>query len=230
MCWNKEVSLFSFVIISIVSYKLYKRNLLNDRLLAIFIMSYGSMQLFETFIWYGLDTNNTNINFIGSILACLLLYLHPIAIIYGMKYDNLYKKYINNRYFKLLSIIALGFILFGVFNIFKSINNITYNFISYPDSINNHLVWDFPSHYLYIMVFGLIASIFMFKENKTFWLFIMLYYLLPALFVFKTNKASKNNLNKNYNGSYWCWYVAFFSFIVYIINPYIQKDKLKILN
>ena len=121
MCWNKEVSLFSFVIISIVSYKLYKRNLLNDRLLAIFIMSYGSMQLFETFIWYGLDTNNTNINFIGSILACLLLYLHPIAIIYGMKYDNLYKKYINNRYFKLLSIIALGFILFGVFNIFKSI-------------------------------------------------------------------------------------------------------------
>lgn len=191
-------------------------------------MSYGSMQLFETFIWYGLDTNNKNINFFGSILACLLLYLHPIAIMYGMKYDNLYKKYINNKYFNFLIIIAFGFALFGLFNIFNSINNKTFNFISYPDSKNNHLVWDFPTHYQYIMIFGLIASIFIFKENKTAWLFIILYYLLPALYVFITNIPSINNLNKNYNGSYWCWYVAIFSFIVYIINPYIQKDKFKI--
>lgn len=226
MCWNKEVSLFSFGVISLVSYKLYTRNLLNDRFLAIFIMSYGTMQLFETFIWYGLDTNNRNINFIGSILACLLLYLHPIAIMYGMRYDNLYKKYINTRFFKLLTIIAYGFAIFGIFSIFKSINDKSYDFISYPDRINHHLIWDFPSHYPYIVFFGLIALIFMLKENKTASLFIVLYYLLPALYVIVTNKVSIENLNKNYIGSYWCWYVAIFSFILYIINPYIQKDKL----
>lgn len=226
MCWNKEVSLFSFGVISLVSYKLYTRNLLNDRFLAIFIMSYGTMQLFETFIWYGLDTNNRNINFIGSILACLLLYLHPIAIMYGMRYDKLYNKYINTNFFELLTIIAYGFAVFGVFIIFKSINDKSYNFISYPDRINNHLVWDFPNHYPYIVFFGLIALIFMFKANRTASIFIALYYLLPALYVIVTNKVSIENLNKNYIGSYWCWYVAIFSFILYIINPYIQKDKL----
>ena len=58
MCWNKEVSFSSFLLISVISYGLYIRNLPNDRMMAIFIMVYGSMQLIETIIWIGLDYNN----------------------------------------------------------------------------------------------------------------------------------------------------------------------------
>ena len=91
MCWNKEVSLGSFILISVVSYFLYKRNLPNDRLMSIFIMAYGSMQLFETIIWVGIEFNKPIINKIGTMLASLLLYFHPLALLIGFKYDKLYK-------------------------------------------------------------------------------------------------------------------------------------------
>ena len=83
MCWNKEVSLSSFLLISVISYGLYIRNLPNDRMMAIFIMVYGSMQLIETIIWIGLDYNNKYINKLGTILVSVLLYLHPLGLILG---------------------------------------------------------------------------------------------------------------------------------------------------
>ena len=54
---------------------------------------------------------------------------------YGMRYDKLYNKYINTTFFELLTIIVYGFAVFGVFIIFKSLNDKSYNFISYPDRI-----------------------------------------------------------------------------------------------
>jgi hypothetical protein len=225
MCWNKEVSLFSFVIIGLISYKFYKRNLGNDRLLAFFILSYGSMQLFEFFIWLGIDTNKSYLNFIGSILACILLYLHPLAILLGMYHDKLYTKYKSNTYYNILLLSSIILVVFGVYNIILHLNkkNKTYNFLSYPDKINNHLVWDFPSHYYVIILISLLITVFPFIENKLFWLSIILYYFLPAIFIYFTNKVATKNKNKNYIGSYWCWWVAIFSFVLYFLNPKIQK-------
>jgi len=225
MCWNKEVSIFTYFVICLVSYKLWIRNIKNDRVLAFFIISYGSIQLFEAIIWLGIDINMKQLVVIGSTLACLLLYLHPLAIISGMYYDKAYEKYKNNIYYKLLFIISIMVAIFGLYNIITHMNkkNKIYNFISYPDRINKHLVWDFPSHYPLILVVALLISIFVFKENKIIWLSTILYYFLPAIYVVLTNTISKKNLTKNYNGSYWCWYVAIFSFLLYFLNPKIQK-------
>ena len=223
MCWNKEVSIITFVIICVVSYKLWIRNLKNDRILAFFIMSYGSMQLFESLIWLGIDINMKQLVIIGSILACILLYLHPLALVSGMYYDKAYNKYKNDGYYKILVFISILILLFGIYNIIIHWKSKKYNFLSYPDKINKHLVWDFPSHYPLIIMISLLISVYVFKENKLFWLCIIGYYFLPALFVIHTNKVSKTNKNKNYNGSYWCWYVAFFSFILYYLNPKLQQ-------
>ena len=92
MGWNKEVSLGSFIIISLVCIMLFKRNLPNDRLMAIFIMGYGSMQLFETIIWVGIEYNKPIINKIGTVLASLLLYFHPLIFLLGLKYDKFYNQ------------------------------------------------------------------------------------------------------------------------------------------
>ena len=228
MCWNKEVSLFTFIVICFVSYKLYKRNLENDRLLSFFIISYGSMQFFEFLIWLGIDTNIKFLNIIGSILACLLLYMHPLAIMTGMYNDKLYTKYKNNFYFYTLFLISFIFVLFGIYNIIFNINkkNKIYNFVSYPDTISKHLVWDFPSHYFIVLIISLLISIFIFMENKVFWLSVILYYFIPVIIIYYTINVNKINITKNYNGSYWCWYVAIFSFILYFLNPKIQKNKL----
>ena len=225
MCWNKEVSIFTFTVICLVSYKLWSRNIKNDKVLALFIMSYGSMQLFESLIWLGIDINIKQLVIIGSVLACLLLYLHPLAILSGMYYDKAYEKYKNNIYYKLLFTISIIFAVFGLYNIIFHMNkkNKIYNFVTFPDKINKHLVWDFPDHYKFVIVISLLISIFMFNENKLFWLCVILFYFLPILLVILTNKVSKENINKNWAGSYWCWYVAIFSFILYILNPKIQN-------
>ncbi len=225
MCWNKEVSLFSFVIICVVSYALYKRDLKNDKFLTFFIMSYGSMQLFEFLIWLGIDTNKIYLNKIGSILASILLYLHPLAIIIGMSLDKAYKKYTNNPYYKILFLASVILVLFGIYNIIFHMNkkNKTYKFLSYPDKISKHLVWDFPDHYHYVIVLSLLISIFIFLENKLFWLVIFVYYFAPWVLIKLNMTVDKINKTKNYNGSYWCWYVAAFSFILYFMNSKLQN-------
>ena len=76
MCWNKEVSLFTFAIVCITSYNLFQRQLPYDILYGFFIFSYGLMQLFEAMMWIGQPCNNFNI--IGSILDSTILCLTPL--------------------------------------------------------------------------------------------------------------------------------------------------------
>jgi len=223
MCWNKEVSFGSFIIISLVCCLLYKRNLHNDRLMAIFIMGYGSMQLFETIIWVGIEYNKPIINKIGTILASLLLYFHPLIFLLGLKYDTFYKNIKKNSIYKIVFVIAILFILLGLFrngiSLFskKSTNTLT----SYLIPKYRHLVWDMPDNYNLIILFLIIVSfIFIFKKNKIFMILLLLYYTIPGIYAYLTSPL---NLNKNSAGSYWCWIVAFFSFLIYFINPIIQK-------
>ena len=184
-------------------------------------MSYGSMQLFESIIWLGIDLNNPNLNKIGSVFGCLLLYLHPLAIMLGMKSDNLYQEYQDNIFFHILFIISILFAIYGIYQISSNKKK----FLSFPETINKHLVWDFPDDYHIVTLISLLISIIIFKENKIFWVCIIIYYFSPALIISQTNEVSNKNKNKNYNGSYWCWYVAIFSFILYFLNPKIQTNK-----
>jgi hypothetical protein len=225
MCWNKEVSLFTFIVICVVSYKLYERNLENDKLLAFFIISYGSMQFFEFIIWLGLEENIKNLNKLGSMLACILLYLHPLAIMCGIKYDKLYKSFKKSTSYTLLFIASFLFLLYGMYRIiyYSTTKNPEYKFLSYSDKNNHHLVWDFPNDYHIVLILSLLISVFIYQQNKLFWLCTMLYYFLPILFIYLTNDyGSKGKMS---NGSYWCWYVAIFSFLLYFINPKIQNNK-----
>jgi hypothetical protein len=51
MCWNAPVSLASFIISLILCAYIWQRNLQNDKALAIFIVWFSLMQLFEFFMW-----------------------------------------------------------------------------------------------------------------------------------------------------------------------------------
>ena len=223
MCWNKEVSLGSFIIISLVCIMLFKRNLPNDRLMSIFIMGYGSMQLFETIIWVGIEYNKPIINKIGTVLASLLLYFHPLIFLLGLKYDKFYKNITKNSIYKIGFVIALLFIIIGVFRNGRALfsKSPNYSLTSYLLPKYRHLVWDIPHNYNLIILFLIIASlIFIFNKNKIFLILLLLYYMIPALYSYL---SSPLYLNKNTAGSYWCWIVAFFSFLIYFTNPMLQK-------
>ena len=209
MCYSKEVSLFTFIFILFVSYKFFKRGLNNDIFLGIFILSYGFMQFIETIIWSGIDYNIFALNKIGTAMASLLLYLHPIAFLTGIYYDKFYKDIINQVLFKCFVVIAVIFLLIGVVRIYLNINKIR--------SIEgNHLEWIIPSNYDLIVVFGLlITTMYIIQKNPTFGFIIILYYLIGAIVSYTLTKTK-------YFGSYWCWLVAIFSIVLYLINPYLQ--------
>jgi hypothetical protein len=216
MCWNWKVSLGSFALISAVSYALYKRGLPNDKLLAIWLASYGSMQLFETFQWLGQNPGYEHLNTIGSIFAAFLLYLHPLAITTGMLSDSAYKGIFKNSTFMVTFYSSVAFMMFGAYRIISSYVNKTYTFQSKPDSISKHMVWEFPEDYYLSIVLIVIPSV-LFIAPKYLSLFIsgLIYFFLPIIIILTTMDVSDENRLKNYSGSYWCWYVAIFSFLMY---------------
>jgi len=207
-----------------MSYILYVRNLNNDRLLAIFLFSYGSMQLCETFIWLGQDKKYKDFNKVGSIAASALLYTHPLAFIIGMWHDKQYNNIKSLPQFTFCLVGSIIWFAFGLYQIALAYKTKEYSLTSYPDSKSNHLVWDFPEHYGISLIFlSLIISYFIFPNQKIFVLCLALYFMIPVITLLLTMKIEDNNKIKNYAGSYWCWYVAIFSFMFYLVNPMIQN-------
>jgi len=117
MCITKEVSLSVFIICTISCIYLYKRNLLNDRWIAILFAYVGIIQLLEYFIWKdqecaGLNQKATQITFyvvfLQPIISLLVAYimtngkipmwlyiLNIIYIIYALPF--IYKKLKTNQ-------------------------------------------------------------------------------------------------------------------------------------
>jgi len=224
MCWNKEVSLGSFIIISLVCIMLFKRNLPNDRLMAIFIMSYGSMQLAETIIWVGIEYNKPIINKIGTVLATLLLYLHPLGLILGIRYDNFYNNIKNNIVYKVFFGIGILLFVIGIINtLYQGLNK--HKYLSYVTQQSPHLMWDIPKylepHYIIGLVFSIIVLCYViFPKNKIFALLILAFLSITCIYsIISSPKEIKYKIFK----SYWCWIVAILSFLIYFTNPILQK-------
>ena len=214
MCWNWQVSLASFAVISTVGYSLFIRGRPNDKLLALFIVSYGSMQLFETFMWWG--QTRPWLNELGSVFAALLLYIHLPVLVYGLTIDKAYRG-TNPTLIAVAGLIAGAIFLYGAYRVADTYINKTYSYLAHPDPVSGHLVWESPNDYRFITLLQLIFfTVFMLPIDPFLFGICLLYFLLPAFLIERFMKVSEDNKKKNYIGSYWCWYVAAFSFLFYL--------------
>ncbi len=219
MCWNAEVSVGSFGIICAVSYLLWRRNQPNDRVLGLFIFSYGLMQFFEFLMWMGQTPEGRYINRAGSLGAAILLYAHPLAFFSGLAYDKGYPGITTSPLFQGLFAASVATLLYGTHRTINEYQRGTRSFLSYPDSKSGHLVWEFPDNYQFIMLLILLGSIAIVAPRYlTAFALLSLFFLGPALIMKKTMNVSSENAGKNYVGSYWCWWVATFSFAVFFLH------------
>jgi len=184
------------------------------------------MQLFEALQWWGQTPGFEVLNTIGSLLAALLLYTHPLAVVTGLSIDKEYKAQASTPLFKTATIAAVVVLLYGIYRVGSAYLNNTNAFLSLPDKLSGHLIWDFPSNYIVIVLLILgISAAFVLPVNKAVFVASAAYFLLPVALIIIFMKLASKNLNKSYLGSYWCWYVAAFSFLIYFGNGLLSKGR-----
>lgn len=113
MCWNKQVSLVTFILAIFGSIYLYHRNGPNDRWVAIFAATVALIQLAEFFMWGDLACGS--INKYASIFALLVLALEPLMNMIGGIYFS------ESPYKPILKYMLLAYIIFVIFYFFTQI-------------------------------------------------------------------------------------------------------------
>ena len=195
MCWNKDISLNTFLFSSFVlcliiynnAYTRYKIDDLNNVYRYIFLSSFILMQLIEYFIW--ININNPLYNSIFTALATLLIILQPIVSTMLIS-NKIVKKRLLQGY--LLFIVPLSVYNFDIKNVNSSVSNL------------NHLRWNtmFSYNYFYDIIVVMIWLFFflfpLFYERFTFALIFGLLTLMLTIY---------NFYKDNTIASMWCWIV-----------------------
>lgn len=195
MCWNKDISLNTFLFSSFVlllimynnKYTQYKIKELDSVWVYLFIFSFILMQLIEYFIWRNI--NDPIYNNIFSIMVTLLLFVQPIAS--AMLIPS---KTVSSNIIKLYLIITVPLIIYRLLT----------KKISTTISPLNHLSWDL------VLYKNSILDIFLGVGWIMFFLFPLFYIgeLFAFLFGILTLMIIVYNSYKDGSvGSMWCWIV-----------------------
>lgn len=194
MCWSFQASIVTWVIALITSLYLFGRGNKNDFLLALLILVYSSMQLWEALMW--LDQKCGNTNKFATKAAYYALWSHILAAGIG-----LYIEYNN----PLLMIIGIAALVYAVAKQPK--------FECSLKASNGHLKWGFnPQFYLAIFSIILVAFWALVRPVKITVIVTALFALSFLLSYLLSDK------NAETVGSFWCWVCAFFCFLAIFIN------------
>ena len=195
MCWNKDISLNTFLFSSFVllliiynnTYTQYKIKELDNIWAYLFFVSFILMQLIEYFIWR--NVNEPIYNNLFSIMATLLLIMQPIAS--AMLITN---NTVRTNILSLYLVLTIPLTIYRLFT--KKINSTV--------SPLNHLKWNFILYENSIIekIFFLVWFIFflfpLFYEGKTLGLLFGLLTFIIILYNYYKDKTV---------GSMWCWVV-----------------------
>ena len=213
MCWNKDVSLNTFLFSSFVLLLILYNNLFtkykikefNNTFDYLFIASFVFIQLIEFFIWKNI--NNKFYNNIFSITAQLLFVIQPIISIMILSNIKL-----RNLLLILYSLLAIPY----------SIYKFSTKYIHSVISECGHLRWDFfdgpPIIWLIWLFFFLFSIIY---EKGLVGIIFGLVTLLITIINYK---------NDNSVGSMWCWGVnsimIYYSVYLLIYLPFLEKSSI----
>ena len=195
-----EVSLASWVIGLISAVYLWIRNRKNDPILGALIFVYSNMQLAEALMW--LDRECGAVNKVGTFLAYISLWLHPLAIGYGI-----YQVY--NRIEPLLLgflIMILGMIIMPKMKCSK------------PDckSGKGYMIWGFNSGF-YPYVFALaVLMLLVYVRPLSYAAMAISFYLIA--FALSITAVPRDAI-----GSAWCLLAAIWAPLIAFLSYFIKQ-------
>ena len=179
MCWNKSVSMNTFLLGLFAVLFAYFNNVINIYQ-SLTLMSVVSMQLIEYFLWSNLDNRKKNIFY--SNMAEALVVSQPIFALLTLTHPFL--KYICvSAYLVFLVIVRL----------FYKVNTVNYTSIGK----NGHLRWNWLSTNpikIFVYLCGLFIPIYFWKQKLIFIIMVLTYIITKIMY------ASDQTW-----GSIWCW-------------------------
>ena len=136
MCWNKEISMATFILAIIGVVYLWKRDGANDRWIAIFAGTIALIQLAEFFMWSDLSCGK--MNKYASIFALIVLAFEPLMNMIGGAYFS----HTPNK--RILKYMLVAYLLFIIFAYITQIHNKQLNFCATsicnkPNNLNGFL-------------------------------------------------------------------------------------------
>lgn len=106
MCWNKEVSIATYITVIVLVVILYRRNVGADRHLAIFSAIFVTIQLLEFFAWLSIENEDRSLNDLVTRLILIFLWAQPLINSY-MVFKGTTN--LRSKYFMLLAVVVFGF-------------------------------------------------------------------------------------------------------------------------
>lgn len=217
MCWNKEVSIVTYITVVVIVIILYQRNVGSDRQLALFSLTFVTIQLLEFFAWLSIEKQNRKMNDLVTRLILIALWAQPLINSY------LAYKYLDqeNEQFKFILVgLIVMFVILFIYSIYMASRSTKFSTKTGP---NCHLVWkrgknlDFMGEKLIIIyLIGLIVPL-LFVENLKKGLILIGVGLV--LMIFARMMSSQKEM-----GSWWCW-VAFVFVLAALIYKYPNCEK-----
>lgn len=219
MCYSFRTSLMSYTLGMISAFIAF---FTKQYVLGSLILAYTQMQLSEIMIWYGIDTNNINLNIKGTSFGKYLLATHVMAIGFGIVLSKLLISKSKLKLFDFIPII-IGILFFITIVIFVySPNN--YSNSTYPlnkkctkdcQNPENRLKWPYPHDwYIYSYILSIIILFIWIKPVKT-------KYLL--LFIFTFTFILSFLIYPRTVGSIWCLSASLIAPLIVLINYYLIK-------
>lgn len=195
MCWNKEISLNTFVFSIFVlllimynnAYTQYKIVELNSIWVYLFLMSFIFMQLIEYFIWK--NVNNAWYNSILTILATFLLLVQPIATTMLINNKNMRNILLKSYLIVIIPLVIYKFATKKINSGVSELGHLKWNTVISHDSIID---------IIYLLIWFLFFLFPLFYEGYNFGLFFGVSSLLIIAY---------NYINDGSSGSMWCWIV-----------------------
>ena len=225
MCYSFKTSLISYILgISSAIFAI----LTNQIVLGVFILVYSQIQFAEMLIWHGIDTNNDNMNRLGTSYGKYILVTHNIAIGLGIL---LYISFVKKEELKIYDFWPLiaGIVFFICVLIFYSKSNKLEKDLTYPlnrncedvnkcQNMNNRLNWPWSYNWYYIsFAMSIIIFLLYIKPVESCILFLSVFIGTFLLFNLIFDKLVV--------GSLWCFSAAILAPLLVIVNYFIIEGK-----
>jgi hypothetical protein len=195
MCWNFEVSIFTWIVGLITGLYLLYRRKPNDLIMGMLILTYSSMQLWEGLMWK--DQSCGSLNLTATKLAYVALWSHVIAIAIAL--------YIEQK---------------AVIPLILGVGCLVAAYILRPDKWgcsgprngSRHIVWGFdPAFYMYVFAIAIALCLYYIRPVST-------AAIVSALFLTSFIVSYMYGSKTRTTGSFWCWVCAMFCSVFIIVN------------